>query len=105
MVAFGRSPGTALIGFVFARHSQLTGNGADFGRRSGSVHGYSRPWHRHNGLAIRHLHHPEPRCGVGAAMAGAFKVGSRPEMKRKNIVVIRPSFAERYLSTALFEGL
>ncbi|MGE5538364.1 MAG: cysteine synthase A [Gemmatimonas sp.] len=41
----------------------------------------------------------------GAALAAALEVGARPEMKDKRIVVIIPSFAERYLSTPLFEGL
>ncbi len=42
---------------------------------------------------------------AGAAVSAALSVGSRPEMVGKTVVVIIPDFAERYLSTALFEGL
>jgi cysteine synthase A len=41
----------------------------------------------------------------GAALTAAFDVAAREDMKGKLIVAIIPSFAERYVSTALFEGL
>jgi cysteine synthase A len=40
----------------------------------------------------------------GAALACAMRVAARGEMKGKTVVTVLPSFAERYLSTALFEG-
>ena len=41
----------------------------------------------------------------GAAVAAALELAERPDMEGKTIVVIIPSFAERYMSTDLFEGI
>jgi len=40
----------------------------------------------------------------GAAIAASLEVGARPQNAGKTIVAIIPSFAERYITTALFEG-
>ncbi len=42
---------------------------------------------------------------AGAALAATLKLARRPEMAGKRIVTIIPDFAERYMTTALFEGI
>jgi cysteine synthase A len=41
----------------------------------------------------------------GAALVATWQIAARPELAGKTIVTVIPSFAERYISTALFEGL
>jgi cysteine synthase A len=41
----------------------------------------------------------------GAAVAAAVRLGKQPEFAGKTMVVLLPDAAERYLSTALFEGM
>ncbi|TDR90477.1 cysteine synthase A [Enterovirga rhinocerotis] len=42
---------------------------------------------------------------TGANVAAALEIAARPEFAGKRILTVAPSFAERYISSALFEGI
>ena len=90
---------------------KIQGIGAGFAPKILDTHVYDEVITVSNDEAFQHARLVAKLEGVpvgissGAALAAAIKVGQRPENEGKTIVVIIPSFAERYLSTALFEGL
>ncbi|MFO5474312.1 MAG: pyridoxal-phosphate dependent enzyme, partial [Dolichospermum sp.] len=58
---------------------------------------YSRKLAREEGLLSG--------ISTGAALCAAIRVGQRPENRERLMVLIQPSFGERYLSTPLFQDI
>ena len=56
-------------------------------------------------LAVAKLDGIPVGISSGAAIWAGLQIAKRPEMAGKRVVVVVPSFAERYVTTVLFEGL
>ena len=90
---------------------KLPGIGANFGPETLDTTVYDEVIDVNAGQAVDYARRAATQEGLlvgissGAALYAAGQVAARPENAGKTIVVIIPSFGERYLSTVLFEGL